>query len=474
MNKSKLIARSRSYSSYVALERVIAHAYVLCLTFRMLLPFRPFMASFHGAANYLDFILHLLGITIYLFANHGQIEFYYDLRTCTFLTVLKTIIWLNISSLLMAAIIQHQYGDYAGESAFSGIIGMEIYFFQYALMIAYNMRVFSLFSREELANMLDRLCAFLLLLGWYQMFMYRFGGIFVDIMERVDFCGILHPDLTMWKLSLTGSEGASAGVITGVLVVPWLLTRILHDRGKVSAAISLLLWLPVILYMHSSSAYFIIAAAVIAYILLQTTNTRSKRTQLAIIFFSLVAAMAILFIGMDSVVEWILSLFPSDFNVRYLALEKFHDLDNQSTAARLVPFITNWGAFTEHPVFGVGNGLQGYFFTKYYPDWAIRTIGIGPRSDYARALRTINNGAIFFPSLLSGYGIVGCAVIINCIREVKRLFHAQKDSLWIFRSLFLISLAAIIITGLQADFAGNYLIWFMLSFPFYRPLDARN
>ena len=52
--------------------------------------------------------------------------------------------------------------------------------------------------------------------------------------------------------------------------------------------------------------------------------------------------------------------------IEYLLFEKATDSDNGSTVSRTVPLLVNWGAFMEHPIFGVGNGLQGYYYEKFY------------------------------------------------------------------------------------------------------------
>ena len=86
-------------------------------------------------------------------------------------------------------------------------------------------------------------------------------------------------------------------------------------------------------------------------------NIQSNLKMILFIVIVLIAGVLILFeIGLfgDEAIE----------QIEYLLLEKVTDTSNGSTTSRTVPLLVNWGAFTEFPIFGVGNGLQGYFSTK--------------------------------------------------------------------------------------------------------------
>ena len=140
----------------------------------------------------------------------------------------------------------------------------------------------------------------------------------------------------------------------------------------------------------------------------------------------------------------------------------------------MVPFITNWRAFLQHPILGVGNGLQGYYYIQFFPEWAQNVAGSDVGIFYRTAQSQIVNGGLFFPSLLSGYGIVGIVFIISFLRKLHLrakklcLYHAE------FSDYFRIAVWAIIVCGLQSELAGNYFIWFVISLPFadYRTKDG--
>ncbi len=85
---------------------------------------------------------------------------------------------------------------------------------------------------------------------------------------------------------------------------------------------------------------------------------------------------------------------------------------------------------------------------------------------YERAHTTIVNGALFFPSILSGYGIIGTIFfIVYAVKAIKTVFIKRFD-LNRFALMFFISIAAIFLAGLQGEFTGKYFIWFIFSIPY--------
>lgn len=85
---------------------------------------------------------------------------------------------------------------------------------------------------------------------------------------------------------------------------------------------------------------------------------------------------------------------------------------------------------------------------------------------YERAHTTIVNGALFFPSILSGYGIIGTIFfIVYAVKAVKTVFIKRFD-LGRFAPMFFISVCALLFVGLQGEFSGAYYVWFIFSIPY--------
>ena len=152
-------------------------------------------------------------------------------------------------------------------------------------------------------------------------------------------------------------------------------------------------------------------------------------------------------------------------NIKYLLFEKIQDSNNGSTVWRSVPLYYNWGAFTEYPLIGVGNGLQGYFLEKYFPD-AMRTVkGVDAVGLLKNWTSGVSNGALFWPSILSGYGIIGVFLVLIYIVKSERLIRKKMKALGTLYYMYRLSIFAIIFAGFATDFVAKYYIWFAISIP---------
>lgn len=439
------------------LEIQLAKIYIFLLPIRMIPPLLGVAALFHGAALYFDFILNALGILLYLYHSNGKIYLANDNPSRLTRDFAVSVVILNVISILMAIETQITQGDYAGESAFSGIIGMQIYYFQFVLIVLYNRRVFNILSEDEIWWVLSWSNAFLLILGYFQMAALLLGGTFRSAITSIDVFHILWPDDNMWKLSLTGKEGAEAGTILGIIVLPYLLSCIAMGKSKFQSILQLILWIPVLAMMQSTSAYLMAISATVGFLLFVFSSDKKK--QAVILLFIIFCGSIIALFG-DSLINRL----PSD--TRYLIFAKAMDMNNGSTISRTVPLVTNWKAFLEHPLFGVGNGLQGYYFTKNIPQWMLNVPGSDIGTFYQTAKGQIINGGVFFPSYLSGYGIIGVCILIYLLSRIKCIMKDMKVTSKKFYALFSIAVLPIIVCGFQGDFSGNYLIWFVISLPF--------
>lgn len=115
---------------------------------------------------------------------------------------------------------------------------------------------------------------------------------------------------------------------------------------------------------------------------------------------------------------------------------------------------------------GVGNGLQGYFYVKYFPTYAYNVAGSDVGVFLETSKNTISNGGCFFPSLLSGYGIIGCALIFAFVYKYSRFVKEKAKIMGQFYYQFIIAILCFFIAGFQGDFNGEYFTWFVICLPF--------
>ena len=430
------------------LEKNIAKLYIILLSFRMISPFLFIQRVFHAGAGSIDFILHIIGILLILIRTKGVISFGRGMESKLLKSFFALVVYLNISSLIMALVMQMKDGNIGSDSAFDAISGMIVYFFQYAFIFYYNKEVFAMLTRKEIENSIQACIWCLFVIGYIQIAVMNLGGVFSVIYDRFDIFDIFVDSNKLGKLSLTGAEGASAGGIIGVFVIPYLLSGVITKEKSTSEIIQIILWLPILYFTNSSTGYLLSCSVIPAFLImffgLNKGIVARKRILVLLVLF-LIVLMVILFWSSIS------TLLPEEFTeqINYLLLEKINDRDNGSTISRTVPIITNFGAFKEYPLFGVGNGCQGYFYVKYFPDWAFDNPGSDVLIFYKRAKETIVNGALFFPSLLSGYGIIGVFLIFLYFLKSNKVLKNKKDKLGRFNYFYWLAMIPIVLYGFQ-------------------------
>ena len=440
----------------------VAKLYLICLTFKMIAPFAFLESIIGSAALSFDLIPHVLGVLIILFENGGQLSLEDDEEGKLVSYFAKMVVWFTISSGIMAIIIQSTYGNLGNENAFRGILGMILYWAQYAFILYYNYHIFKLLTLTELENTLKVGIIILMVIGYMQMIVMLSGGLFGNIYDKLDFLDILNDSNKLPKLSLTGMEGAYGGYIMGTMVFPFLYALNLSGKSKGSLLIYIILWIPLVYMTYSSAAYILFAVTTVSYMFYYAKTRGFTGTIITVFGILILLGIVVLVFGND-----ILNILPAEVssNVRYLLFEKIQDSENGSTAMRSVPLNYNWGAFTEYPIIGVGNGLQGYFLEKYFPE-AMRTAkGIDASYWLQRWTSGISNGALFWPSILSGYGVVGVILVFIYIVKSELLLRMKKYELGTMYYMYRLSLAGIIVAGFATDFVAKYYIWFAISLP---------
>lgn len=194
------------YDGKINLQRLVAIIYIYMLPFRMILQLSNLFVFFKGAAYYFDIVFHIIGLSLLLIRKKRVPK-----EEKKLLNLIRNIVIIfSIISIVMAFITQISKGSYAGETAFSGIVGMFIYFWQYYLIVYYDFFVFKMLSSKNILKILNRLCLFLLILGYVQIICLNSNKIKL-LFTKLDIFGVLFPADNMWKLSLTTLEGASAG-----------------------------------------------------------------------------------------------------------------------------------------------------------------------------------------------------------------------------------------------------------------------
>lgn len=435
-------------------EIKIAKLYLFFLPFRMIMPL-VWMQDFIGPlANSFDLVFHIYGLLLWS-SNEGGF-FYSASNRSLFGTIKGSIVLLNLSSMFMSIVMFTSYGNLHGASPFFAIIPMMLFYFQYLFMFLYNIRVFSILDYGTIVKQIKKSCRVLLCLAYIQIaVMMGIGGGLYDAIVSV--IGGFNTSDRLPKLCLTVSEGAAAGSLMGVFVFPFLFGRYIHGDKK--AQWELLLWLIPLYFTHSSTAMLLFFCCFLVFLFEVTKKGRSlafKLTGLGIL--SATFGLILMYTGVlgDEVLE----------DINYLLFEKATDQENGSTISRQVSLIINWGCFTEMPLFGVGNGLQGYFFNKYFPMEFLYVAGSDVGDFFEIAQTGISNGGCFWPGYLSGYGIFGLLLLLNLVTKLIKQRKSRSRNLGLFNEMFIMGAICFIPLGMQGEAYCLYYAWFVLAIPF--------
>lgn len=438
-----------------SLEVKVAKWYLVLLPVRIITPLM-FLQSIAGPLfDYIDSVIMLWGL--YLWVKNGGRLSIPNHNKSLYSTIKGSICYLNISSVIMAVVMYATYGNYRGDSPFTAIIPMMLFYFQYLLMFTYNIRVFQILDYSTITGCIKKSTRFLLVIAYFQV-LAMVGGLMPVYTLFANFIGGFSPVLP--KLCLTGLEGAAAGSLMGVFVFPFLFARIMHGDNKASR--ELLLWMLPLYFTHSSTGYILFAVDFLMFVFLMVKNGLSGgrvfKQMLGLGLLALIGYSALSYTG----------VIDADViaDINYLLFEKVSDGDNGSTVSRSIPFYVNWGAFTEMPILGVGNGLQGYFFYKYFPMEALYVPGSDVGEFYQVAQTKIGNGGCFWPGYLSGYGIMGLIVLLIVIMKLNKTRKSRAQNLGLFNEMFLMGSLCFIPLGMQGEVYCMYFAWFVISIPF--------
>lgn len=456
-------------TAHKSIDIRVAEIYIFLLPWKMIIQLSFLKTLFGACAANFDFILNMLGLFLMLLKSKGYFRIQRNKRAVLFHYFVTMVLIMNLSSITMSIILHEKLGTIAGEDTYRAVAGQIVYYFQYIFIILYNREVFRLIPKERIEKIINLTFIVLIPLGYLQILIIQYGGIFLKIYQSLDIFHVLWPayDVNLnQRLSLTGGEPASAGGYICRWVIPFLFAKIIYYGGNYKTTLQIILWLPILYFTKSSTGYVLFSVCLVLFIWFHLC--KKERRKKLFIYSMIIALFAIVFIPYYKPVAN--SYFIQ--RIRYILVERVADKTNQGTITRKIPLIINYKTFLEYPILGVGNGNQGYFYIKHFPTWGYQSFELDYLMNEAKT--TLENGSLFFPGILSGYGLLGTILVLIYILKNKKLVDREKDELGMFYYMFLISGCVILVNGFSGEFAGKYDIWFLVSLPYLGTYHANE
>lgn len=426
----------------------------------MLSFFSGISGLFIGIANRISFLFFVLGLLLMVLSRNGNIALPGKGAEKLFKWFVMMYIICDITSIIMASVLYQTLGSIGGEDAIQAVTHKIPYSFMFILYIIYNTEVFSLLSIDEIATEIEKSINLCIVIGFIQIAVIYVGGpaTIVNNIFNVLFNSWSSENIiATQRIALITTEPATIAGFLGAFVTPFFFSQWLTKGIKKDSIIKYLLVIVIMYFTRSTTGYALVFIELIIFFVVFMFNKEiTVQRKIACLFFVflLLVCVEIIFVSSSLVnddVEWVL-------------FDKLLNNDNTSTASRKVPLYVNWGIFKEYPILGVGNGNQGFFYQKYFPEWAHSSIWA--ENNFARSQTTLFDGALFFPSFLSGYGLVGVGLLIGfgilCVKFVRK----HKQCLGYLYYFYLFAGIGVIIYGFSTQFNGEYWVWFILSIPF--------
>lgn len=449
----------------LTLEQGFAKAFIICLPLRMLTILTPIKDIMGAQAEYFSLIFHALGIMLCL--SNPKVLFGDGHRgPGTLISVYwKMVAVFAATSFMMAIYVNSTFGKFNGNSPYIAVLKMALDFVQYGLIMMYSKAAFGLIGRESVLKCLLLATRITLFVGYLQI------AVLANIPVITGFYNALAKIFSFntfrRQIALTFWEPSWAAMFIGIVVIPLHAARLITRCDSPTAVVGeFLAWIPVIIFTKSTTAYLLSFASLgtaILFILFGRTRNFGARL-LAVLLMGAGIFMLNNLEYMDSVLG---------FNFSYLLRTKVFDMQNQSTASRMIPIIGNWAIFLKFPLIGCGNGLQGYYFKSLIGGIAsnFRALDKASQTLLSGTLPDIANGQLFFPGVLSGYGLLGSALLIRFFAKCLKCVRERAESFGIFGQIYLIAFVPMFIAGFKSEFVGIYYLWFILSLP-YAAYDA--
>lgn len=465
MDTNSYINSEKQEVEKVEIKQIIAMWYLFLLPWHMITQLSFINALLGACANFLSFLFHIIGLLLMFYDRKGKLRIEHDAHSKLFHYFIFMVANFILISIGMAFYLHDKVGTIGGEDTYRAILGQIIYFIQYIFIILYNREVFRILKKDKIIDIFHKITWVLLVIGYVQILLIEVGGIFVRLYDSLNLFDNVWPSyliILIERITLTGSEPAAAGVYISILILPFLLAKCLYYGNTLKNILPILLYLPIIYYTKSSTAYVLALVCILIYFMLYIKKTKDKRK------------VSLLIIAVALIVVFTLPYYESIKNtefmedIRYIVIDKVTNQTNRDTISRKIPLYVNYRIFLEYPILGVGNGNQGFFYLSNLPPWAYSSYDIALL--ITKASQTLSNGSLFFPSILSGYGIIGAIMMIVYIGKLYAITFINKSNLGMFFYMFIISSVVVIISGFTSEFVGNYMIWFILSIPYIKTL----
>jgi hypothetical protein len=428
---------------------MVMYAYLLVLPFNS----GFFRETLHILSFSASFLPHIIGLMMMLFLLIARKRTYKPSGLVIKLAFI--LVALNLSSLIMAIVQYQELGVLFGRNTITAVTPQIVYYFQILFVLIYNDYILTQIELKKVMRIVLVSFGLLFAIGYAQIISITTSlGVVNTMLEAIN--GLFFFDsvyvFDIHKINLMTMEASTAGAQISIFILPLLLALIRVQGINKAIGFGLIIALiPIILFNDSSSG--LIGAAICLFAFLFLFPYISPLFVWNVRVYSILTVVLVVLIYSDNILQ-------SDFYETMFV--KIFTTDNLSTLHRTTSIYTNYQSFLDYPIFGVGNGIQGFYYLKYFPVWGFRSYE--SEAFYYGELGWPGSGA-FLPTYLSAFGIVGLIILGYLVLILHRNIRSLKKTANHFMYEFLtVSFLSFLFQAYSTvDIIGNYYIIFILS-----------
>lgn len=383
--------------------------------------------------------------------------------------------WINIAAYMIvystfcALITDVVWGELNGESPLSNIPHYAVFLLLSVLTVVYNYTSFKyLISFKDLFPIFKTQSAILIVVGLIQYFTINGVGpaIVVEQLLSTVFY-VRSPEYLMTNdrgITFFGTEASSAASLC-LWLVPFILLYAYYTRKK-TYIVQSILW--IFLFYNSGSTSNLISFATVLFCLFFVVTRNRIPKVLYYGAFSLGLIMALVYTH-GNLTKYNVVGDSGDFSYRIMG--KVFDINNNnSTVVRASTVVNDIKVFEEFPLTGIGDGMQGYRFNQNAPSWVLYNPYTQEMLD--GSLGIIEGGGNFFPSFLSGYGLIGILILILFLKKFSFDIKRMQSDLLLF-NIFSIAVVIFLYSAWYTIALNGY-VMFALSLPYAATSHSMN
>lgn len=262
------------------------------------------------------------------------------------------------------------------------------------------------------------------------------------------------------RLSGVATEPSGMASVISMFCFPYAASKLQSTR-KIRYCVAIILLLIIAYFTYSSTVYISLVCSLAAFVVVYLVSKKGRISQWAIAG-SMVAIAGALLLGLftlsperledNTVISTINSLF-----------DKINDNTNPSTAYRNSTVTNDLKLFSNYPLFGVGEGNQGFFYADNL-DVSVLNSGSTEVRDALRGKNGVLNGGSFVPSLISGFGIVGGVAYIGWLISGIRWASRHTEAMGSYYQMYLMSfIGSLPMLWIGIGFSGLPISFFLIA-----------